>query len=413
MSWKRNKFLIIGLLLSLPAAGQFQHTCMIDSIKEAGFYSIPISPELSAYIKTDLSDLRITDEKGQWIPHIINWLYSHSTNDPVNFEMPILKKENTNSQTILIIRNNSGNKLSNLFLNVKNATINRFASLSGSDDQVNWYTITDSLLLKDQAISDDKTFLKIFFPPVNYNYYRIIISNGKKDPLNIQEVINEGSALPEKAERFIVNPESAFSQIDSTGYSLIKIENVNNFHVSKLTIHISSPKFFERKAGLFTSYAGSIHEMLKRTSNTDFAISSNSSGEYTIPIINNRVFYLLVENKDNPPLQVAGITTEQDKKEIIAWLDEGKNYRLLFDDSLAHAPDYDLQQFSGKIPKSVATLNVGKIEVINERKINLTSKKNHKWWIWPIIVVVILLLGYSTLTLTRDVNKQNKQADTL
>jgi len=413
MSWKRNKFLMFALLLSWPAVAQFQRTCTLDSVSASGFYSILISPELSAFVKTDLSDLRIVNEKDQWIPHIINPPWGKTSHDYVYFEMPIARRENTHSQTILIIRNNSDNKLSNLFLSVKNATISRFASLSGGDDQVNWYSITDSLLLKDPDISDDKTLLKIFFSPVHYNYYRIIISNGKNDPLNILQVINEGPALPEKFERFIINPKSAFNQLDSVGYSLIKIENENNFHVSKLNIHVSSPKYFERLARLFSSYAGSIHEMLRKASNTDFIITSNSSGEYNIPTINNRVFYLLVENKDNPPLQIKSITTEQDKKKIIAWLDKGKKYRLLFNDSLAQAPDYDLQQFSGRIPNSVPILGIGRIEVINETKMKVNTEKNHMWWIWPTLAAVILLLGYFTLSLTRDVNKQKKRADTL
>jgi hypothetical protein len=74
-------------------------------VKETGFYSIPVSPELSAYIKTDLSDIRIVNEKGQWVPHILTYPAQNKTNDVVYSILPVIKKENIGLKTVLIIRN--------------------------------------------------------------------------------------------------------------------------------------------------------------------------------------------------------------------------------------------------------------------------------------------------------------------
>ncbi len=87
---------MIALLVSCCAtAQQFQYTAMLDTVGKDGFYSIPVSPELSSYIKTDLSDIRIADEKNQWIPHIINWSLKNIDVDNVYYELPVIKKKNT------------------------------------------------------------------------------------------------------------------------------------------------------------------------------------------------------------------------------------------------------------------------------------------------------------------------------
>jgi len=406
---KRNRFGIIFLLIPWSAgAQQFRHTCMIDSVKESGFYSIPVSPDISAYLKTDFSDIRIVNEKGQWIPHIINYPYNNKSHEFAYFDLPIIKKENANSQTTIIVGNNGNHDLSDLFINVKNAIVNRFASLSGSDDQLKWFTIRDSILLKDtELILDNQPALKIYFPPVNYPYFRIIIFNGKNDPLNIQKVMNDGPPLPEKDEQYISNPKAGFIQSDSSGYSLIRIENKNNFHVSRININIPSPKYFERKASLYTAYAGSIKGMRQANPVAELTLSSNSTGDYNLPLLKSRVFYLLLENKDNPPLQMATITTEQGNKEIIAYLEKGKSYRLLFDDSLAMAPDYDLKSF---VRNTIGKLNVGEISAANQTTIKVAAGKNKNRWIWPSIILVIVLLGFFTLSLTREIKKTNNNS---
>ncbi|MEJ0104684.1 MAG: hypothetical protein WDO19_19945 [Bacteroidota bacterium] len=93
---------------------------MLDTVGKDGFYSIPVSPELSSYIKTDLSDIRIADEKNQWIPHIINWSLKNIDVDNVYYELPVIKKKNTKNSTIIIVNNPGKNNVSNLFLELKN-----------------------------------------------------------------------------------------------------------------------------------------------------------------------------------------------------------------------------------------------------------------------------------------------------
>jgi hypothetical protein len=85
----------------------------------------------------------------------------------------------------------------------------------------------------------------------------------KEIRLNILEALNYGPTLPDSIQRFVENPKARFQQTDSTGYSLIRVDNGANFHYTKLNIHISSPKYFERRTRLYTSHIANIHSALQ------------------------------------------------------------------------------------------------------------------------------------------------------
>lgn len=400
---------MLSLLLSTFTQAQFRHSAVLDSVKEPGFYAIIVSPQLSTYTKTDLSDIRIADEKGQWVPHIIHYPGQNRAIDVAYFELPIIKKENASSKTVLIIRNPGNPPLSNLYLTLKNTAASRFAALSGSDDNKSWFSIADSLLLGQPDVFDNnKVALKISFPSVSYSYFRLAIDNGKNDPLNVLEAMNYGTALPDRVQRFIANPKASFQQKDSTGFSLIRIDNGNSFHFNKLTIHISSPRYFERKVRLYASPVNSIYSALQTTPVANFLLSSAITNGYETPLLKNRFFYLLVENNDNPPVQVEAVSTSQQNKVLIAWLEKNKHYQLVFDNPNSVAPDYDLKRFQNLIPESVQQLNTGDIKAISTGSDMIEKKENFNWWIWPVILVVMALLGSLTWALTKDMKKSRQ-----
>jgi len=221
---------------------------------------------------------------------------------------------------------NGFEKLSNLLLVVNNTTANRFASLSGSDDQTDWFTIADSILLKDPvSMLDNKSGFIINFPAVAYAYFRVTIFNGRNDPLNIKQVKTDAPALPEKVERFVVNPKTHFIQTDTVGFSLVRVENPDSFHFSNLIIRVDFPKYFERNTQFYLSYPGSVADLMRMNPVTDFILSSNNAKGYKIPLRKNKIFYMLVENKDNPPLRINEIVKRRKTGRSLPILKKKKN----------------------------------------------------------------------------------------
>jgi hypothetical protein len=412
---KRKNNIVFGALFLTCVSGaqEFHFSALLDSVRKDGFYSIPVTAGLSSYLKTDLSDIRIRDEKGQWIPHIINWPGKNLAIENVLFELPVTTKENGKTTTLLIVRNKYGENLNNLVLNLKNSAANRRAIVSGSDDGKNWFTITDSITLAP-GTNNNKPVLTISFPKVNYAYFKVTIANGNEYPYNIFSVDTNVPAVSVemlKKKEFVVNPAFSFSQTDSAGFSLLRIKNDAKFQFNVIRPVISSPHFYNRRAKLFSTYMGGpFRSFFYTPSLQEYVLSSNNMIGYETALLNDSALYLLIENGDNPPLRVDTFATLQNSRELIAWLEQGKQYQLFFADSHAPDPDYDLQKFREKIPDTLEKLKIGTIKAIVQMP-REPSKHERNYWrylMWPFMLIVLLVLGYFTFSLIKDVNKQKK-----
>ena len=406
---KANILLTIVIFLSLHTEAQFRYTALLDTVKATGFYSIAITPELSSYLKTDLSDLRIVDEKKQPVAFITEIPYSRKAIHEILFDQKIIQKETIDSKTILVIENAGKSKLSNFIIELRSAAAERTASLSGSDDNVTWYAILDSLLLHRSGDYDNASHSqRINFPPSNYKYFKLTINNDKKAPLSILNLTSSDiSSIIDITQFFFNNPPPSFSQIDSSGYSLIKIINNRPFHVSTIKLGISDPWLYKRQAKLFTEIKSGLQETWNSYNHTTITLSSDEFSGHTIPLLKSRIFYLLIENGDNPPLKIDSISTGQKKRGVIAQLEMGREYSLLLDNPHAIAPDYDLQHFKDRIPDNVA-LKIKSITALPQPETVSVKKNIDKWWIWPAIILVIILLAILAWKLTKDIKKNNE-----
>ena len=72
----------------------YHYQSAIDSIKDDGFYNIVLTPAINAHLKTDYSDLRIVNDSGKWVPHLLRAPNTEYTNDAVLWDLKIIKKEN-------------------------------------------------------------------------------------------------------------------------------------------------------------------------------------------------------------------------------------------------------------------------------------------------------------------------------
>ena len=173
---------------------------------------------------------------------------------------------------------------------------------------------------------------RINFPPGNYKYFKLTVYNGKKEPLNVLSLKSSGGSSPFDIPGFVaINPQPAFSQMDSGGYSIIKITTNRPYHIDKIKPVINGSMFYKRQAKLFTEIKPGLKETWNNQSLASFTLSSDQFSGYTIPLFKSAIFCLLIENGDNPPLKIDSISTEQINKRIIAELAKGKTYSLLLD----------------------------------------------------------------------------------
>lgn len=412
--------ILLFSLLSVCSYAQtegYKFYSQLDSVKESGFYNIELTPELAAHLKTDYSDVRIVNDSNKWVPHQLRIPDAERSIDNPNRVMNIIRKSNSNSNSELIVLNNDS-AISTLKLILRNTAVERYCSLTGSDDLQNWFIINDSVLLKPEAREEEQSFMEINFPSSNYKYFKVSINNNGKYPLNIFEVhcpsnVNDLKRLLNIPEfNPLKNPPASIIQKDSSKISFVKITQLKAYHFNKIRIKVSGVKYFYRKADLYVPDSNSNSFANPGKLNKSFTISNNSNLEFYVPSTNAKEYYLLIYNEDNLPLKVDSVETWNSLHVLTAYLEKGDSYKLILDNPLAVVPTYDLERLSTTFYDSLKSINTGPIIAYKTNTAIPSFAKTNKWLLWSAIIVVLIILLFFTQKMIKEVDKR-KQHDNI
>ena len=395
--FNRHYLAVLVLFSGIANAQSFQYKAALDSIHQSGFYSIWVTPELSTKFKTDFSDLRVTDIRHNPIPYLLG--SDIRILDSTQFTtLPIIKTSvNDSGQSVLIVTNQAADNIDGFYIRIRNAAVSRTISLSGSPDGEKWYSIIENVNLDKQFIQSQNSFLEfISFPLSSYPYFRVMIYNGKNDPLNIISIQHAIHSNPVRRDTLLPNPPCSFICKDSGKITWIRVENSRRFHVDHVIIRVTSPRYYKRELEVLTggSPEGS------------FMISSDSLINLSLPKFNDSSFLIKINNEDNPPLVIAKVSTGQTAEKIVTYLDSGKSYQLEMTNRSAAAPHYDLVNFKDSIPKNPSEIRFSNIVPV---PVVLPGNESvlKRFWLWPSLIFVLIVLGLFTYRLTKDVSKDS------
>ena len=382
---------------------QFRYAAPLDSILVSGFYSVTISPALSAHIKTDFADIRIADKNKHWIPHIIQQGITLAGKDAL-YIFPIIQNKVTDSgENVLIVENTRAGGIYNLKLFLKNAAVSRTAILSGSDDLDRWYIIDDNILIsRSYENIKDEYLQEISFPLVKYRYLKININNRHNDPLNITKAGFYATPNQKKPGVFLDNPAPAFTQTVSINDSYIDVKQNEAFHFDRISLVISGARFYSRDIEIRLPFLGKNNSIKMGKPIAGFKLMSALPAIFEIPKTNVAHFFIVIKNADNPPLKIEKIALQQKPVLLIAYLEQGRTYGLVFGDASANFGDYDLKPFKDSIAV-LRSLNYGPIHAIEKETASGTTNKN--WLIWTLVIIAIIVLSYMAYRLANDIHK--------
>ncbi len=379
-----------------------------DTVKSAGFYNIAMIPGITAHCKTDYSDIRIVNEAGKWIPHILHTPVYEPTNHELMMNLKYSVTENSGTNTTIIIES-AQKTASNIGLVISNTAAERFCTISGTNDKKNWFVINDSVLLNPVAAPNTtENIFRINFPQTSYPSFKIVIHNNNKDPFNIKGVVAHTPApeITNPLYKLNENPETVIHQKDSGKTTYLKITQQLPFHFDHIRLQVSGVKYFSRKVELY----------IPTTANSSFAdpgqlahsftVSNNSTLQFNVPLSNAQVFYLLFYNEDNLPLTVKTVKTACSNRYITAYLDSGSNYTLFMGNEDALLPNYDLGKLNSSIPDSISFLPFGKINAFAEKLPPETATDNNKWILWSAIAAALFILLFFSYKMLTEVDKR-------
>jgi len=364
-----NKKLINFLFffsVSLPTFAQkdgYKFYTNLDSIKKSGFYNIVLSPAINAKLKTDYSDVRIINNANKWVPHVFHSPVNEISRNAIQFNLKFSLQESNKTKTTIII--NATKPINNIELLIKNTSVQKFCTLSGSNDNNNWFIISDSILLN--PIPSEKSTvsnLKINFVESNYTNFKLVIYNRNKDPYNVLAILQNATTIG-FFNNFIDsswrNPVTTLVQKDSGKFSYIKINQQKTFHFNEINIKAEGIKYYNRNVDLYISDNKTNSFTIPGRFIQSFSIANNSKLELKLPTQNAPTFYLTIHNEDNPALQINEVNTILSYRYITAYLEKDNDYKLIMGNEQATLPNYDITKDYPNVKDSVTLVNTGKI----------------------------------------------------
>jgi len=395
-------FMLLSTNQNINAQQHFRFNASLDSIKHSGFYRIPLPATVLAKCQSSFGDLRIFDTEGNIAAYILQTENGALYSTPM-IDLPIIKrKKEGDKQWHLTMENGSNRNIDRIVLTLKGTQAKRYFTLSGSDDNINWYSILENYNPEHTRFDQDNWSL--YFPSSHYKYYQITLIG--KDLLPID--IIKASIYSNKtiAPQYSYSPiPYHLSQKDSTNKkSYINITFDEAYSIERMTLQVSGSNYYKRHLSIFKS--------LNESPLLDTVIST-FNGEY--PRINlackEKELCLVIDNEDNKPLKIEQVNFDQYDRYLVAYFDSTKNYKLYFGDSTLSAPSYDITSFKDSINHFISEISIGQINKIsanNQQPIIATNK--YKWILWPVIIFVILLLSSITFKMLKEVSSK-KQGD--
>lgn len=403
---KKVKLLILLSVIWTGALSQdFRYQWKLDSVEAAGLYRLSIDRTITPFLKTDFSDLRIVDRKGNGVPHLITrtgerWSSKYFVNFPVQRYRLI-----DSGRSELILKDTSRLRLVDLQLFLDNASVSRLASISGSADSRNWYIISDNINISPSyTFSDSFSIQHIDLPGSQYAYYKLVIDNAKNDPLHILKAgayINLESMF---GVPYSMNPAPRIIQVDSARKSLVTLVWDRPFHHESLVIDIAAPPLFRREMDICLPEKNDESGQVIG----HFTLLPGNKNRIDFPRVKTDSLILIIYNEDNSPLQIDTVFSAYWKYQALAFLQPGKNYHLLLDNPEASAPKYDLDFFKDSLqnvmPHEIA-LRDSATAITPPAPANAHNAR--KWWLWPALLIVIVSLSLLGIRLMKQMTKSD------
>lgn len=400
--------LLCTLLINCIWAGDFKFKSKIDSVSKPGFCKIVLSPEIISELNTDYSDIRIYDSKHNEVPYIFS--SEQQTTERKGFrEYELLENNYLPSQKItrVIVRNPKKKVLSGFTIFVRNNEVEKEITLKGSDDKKHWYIIRKNFPLQSAEFYSETSKRMVFdFPSSNYEFFELNFNDKQKDPIQIIKIGYYDSEVEKGLYSAI--PVPSIHQKDSAAVkkSFVRLSFDRSYEISKLELGVNGPELFMRQCYLGQYYISNKKRILEEIHH--FTMSSGFPTMVELEKIKTQELFVIIDNSDNSPLKIISAKAYQLNKYLIANLKPHEEYYLFFGNNSLQAPVYDLAYFSDSIAKNIRVIKTTQPVKLKMAIAKKTVVFFNKSIMWVVIGVVILLLGWFTIRMVKDLAKEKE-----
>lgn len=404
----------------------FQYCSELEkTTKNNALFQVWMTSDILQKCSADCSDLRLFDQDNNEIPYVIIG-NEHPDEIMESYTLEIVDySDGSDSKVITMKMPDKYRPISLMNLDISDRNFKKSVTLYGSHDMGKWDLLGKGTIYDFSAqVALRKTEIK--FNKTDYRYYRLKITsddiNAQPDKSiklkyegldfsssnleNIKLHINKITGITgSRKDNIRVYDEKSFTafpvNLDKEKNTIIKLEAGLPF--DKIYFDISNP-YYHRKISIYGSDTGKedSYRFLARSSIYSFPLSGiNETKNYiAYPSVKHKYYKIIVENKNNPPLEITNIRFLWIQKNLyFVSLSKPSEYSLCFGNSTISRPNYDLARFinhNNWFSQNFAQLNTAQITLNSDFRERLPDDRKTR--IEKIIltgIVIILVIGIS------------------
>lgn len=358
---------------------------LVDKIDTQGYKYIELDEEIYQYSKEDLSDLRVLNNKGDYIPYFIE--SNQESNDSIssNYQSDLIstfqKLDSSFFDFKIIKDDNIDSTINSMKLNIDyNVNYAKTVEIYGSYDNVKWDFITHKGIYNVSNNSDTSI---LFNSLLKYEYYRIVILD------NIEDIELSSINLIKSENRYESHQFTKSTTLDykvaenkSNKTTEITIDNKSNLKITDLLLDIEGE--FYRKYEIYDDYGKTNLEGFIKNDYSDINMETYR---------NSKTIKIVIHNNDDKPLVIDNIKEEYLIDQIIFFADNNEQYSIQFGNPLAEKPMYDLinKKDDIQVMEQVGFGIANKLEIPTEE---LIDELNYKLILNMTVLIVSVLLMF-------------------
>lgn len=401
----------ILLLLCGCAYGQVNDYCYQRSLEEikSDWHKIVLPDDVFSKVKGDLSDIRIigiTDANDTIeASYFLN--VQRETSGQKHLEYKLLNKSKNDKGFYFTMGEVPNSIVNEIELDISQENFDWSVNLEGSNDQREWFTLTENYRIL--AIKNQQTnyrFTTITFPDAKYRYYRLLVPGSEEPKLQNARVLKNELTEASMVTHPVVSAD--VTHYKHNGQTTIHI--LLKYPVPVCDVRISVGTKYDYYRPIKIEY---VTDSVKTEKGwqyfysllTSGTLSSLEKAEFRFNSTVAKKLRVTVDNYDNSPLQFDSFAIHGYVHELIVRFTEPAHYFLVYGNSKALSPQYDIARFTDKIPDSVDALTLGEEQHIKHKEVMTEDAKplfQNKVWLWVVMTAIIILLGWFTLKMMRQ-----------
>jgi hypothetical protein len=278
-------------------------------------------------------------------------------------------------------------------------------TVEGSNNSQDWFTIlTNYRILSIQNNNTNFSYTTVNFPSSNYKYFKITTPYNKNPKITAAKIFMQ-STIKGSFNKYAIAAQTTKENIQSK-QTIINIYLQQPVPISKVIV---APK---NKFDYFRPITIKYIVDSTKTENgwlfnsnilTTSVLNSFEKPTFTFSTTIAKQVQIIIDNYNNEPLQFDSIYIEGPVHQLIARLNSGTSYTLTYGYNNTIHPIYDIEHFTNKIPTILNEVELGNEKIIPQNiAIASTPLFSNKAWLWALIILVIIVLGWFTLKMLRQ-----------